>query len=222
MSKLPASTWIIIPAYNEQKYLDTVLKKANEHSNNIVVVDDGSTDDTSKIAQQHNVRLLVHRVNLGKGAALKTGCDYAFGKLSAKHVIIMDSDDQHDPSELPLFQTALKKHDMVLGVRDLSKMPLFRQFANKYLTFVILLFFGKNIPDILSGYKAFSKNIYNKIRWDSAAYGVELEIAISIAQNNIPHTIQPIKTIYHDLSRGMTLLDGLSIIGHVLSRKVGI
>jgi glycosyltransferase involved in cell wall biosynthesis len=222
MAKLDADTWIVIPAYNEEKYLEIVLKKVSKFTNNIVVIDDGSSDATLKIANRLSTYSLLHQINLGKGAALKTGCDFAFEELRAKNVIIMDADDQHDPIELPKFQAVLMKHQVILGVRNLQNMPKFRQLGNKWLTWLVGVVFGVQIPDILSGYKAFTKQAYHQIKWGSSGYGVELEIAISIAKQKLPFETINIKTIYHDYTRGMTLLDALSIIGHVISRKVGI
>jgi glycosyltransferase involved in cell wall biosynthesis len=89
--------WVIIPGFNEARYLTKVLDKTIKFHQNIIFVDDGSSDNTASIASKKIKQVLVHDVNLGKGAALKTGCDYAFSHLKAKAVILMDSDNQHDP-----------------------------------------------------------------------------------------------------------------------------
>jgi glycosyltransferase involved in cell wall biosynthesis len=97
MPKAKVSTWIIIPGYNEEKYLKKVFDKVRKHTANIIFVDDGSSDKTSAIAKKYTRHVLRHMTNLGKGAALKTGCEYAFKKIKADRVIFLDSDDQHDP-----------------------------------------------------------------------------------------------------------------------------
>ena len=91
-SVLSPTTWVVMPGYNEAKYLERALKKTLKHTKNIVFVDDGSHDSSADIAKKHLKHVLIHEVNLGKGAALKTGCNYAFEELGAKAVVLMDSE----------------------------------------------------------------------------------------------------------------------------------
>ena len=213
-----ANTWIIIPGINEEKYIATVLKKVLKQTKNIIVVDDGSTDTMPELARKYTPHVLIHSVNLGKGAALKTGCEYAFNKLGAQAVIIMDADDQHDPEELPLFFKALTTSDIVFGVRSFdTKMPLARIIGNRLASVAIYFLFGEYIPDIPSGYKAFTKKAYKKIVWDSTDYSVEMEIAAKTAKFKIKFMTIPIETIYHDFERGMTILDTIRMITKIFS-----
>jgi len=215
------NTWVLIPGCNEEKYLERVLKKVKKYTSNIVFVDDGSRDKTVKIAHKHLKHVLIHEVNLGKGAALKTGCEYLFKHLEAEHIVLMDADDQHNPAELPLFFEALKEHDIVLGVRDLNTtMPGPRVFMNKLTSYFVKLLFGKYIPDIPSGYKAISKSSYDKVKWDTAEYGVELEIAAKISKYDLPFAVVNIETIYHDFARGMTAIDSLKLINYLISLRI--
>ncbi|MFH2118135.1 MAG: glycosyltransferase family 2 protein, partial [Candidatus Paceibacterota bacterium] len=208
-NNLSSQTWIVMPGFNEAKYLNQALKKTLKFTKNIIYVDDGSRDSSVKIAQKNLKHVLVHEVNLGKGAALKTGCDYAFSQLKAKVVILMDADDQHDPAELPLFQERLTQGaPVVLGARSLfSTMPLMRKLGNAFVSGVVLVLFWRYIPDILSGYKAFTKKAYQQIRWNAADYSVELEIASKIAKHKLDFALVSIKTIYHDQDKGMSVID---------------
>lgn len=216
-----SQTWVLIPGFNEEKYLEQVLKKVKKYTNQIVFVDDGSKDQTVSIAKKQLTHVLVHQVNLGKGAALKTGCEYIFNQLKADNVVLMDADDQHNPAELPLFFQALKQHDIVLGVRDLtSTMPGPRVWMNKLTSYFVKLLFGVYIPDIPSGYKAFSKKTYTKIKWDTTEYGVELEIAAKIAQYRLAFKVINIETIYQDFDRGMTAIDSLKLINYLISLRI--
>lgn len=142
------SIWVIIPAYNEQKYITQVLKKVKKFTPNIVVVDDGSQDQTTSIAKKFTPHVLQHELNIGKGAALKTGCEYAFFHLGADAVVFMDSDDQHDPAELPKFYEAFANGSgVVFGVRDFNRqMPLARIVMNRLASALILFIFGSFIP----------------------------------------------------------------------------
>jgi glycosyltransferase involved in cell wall biosynthesis len=219
MSQLEKSIWVVIPGYNEETYLSTVLKKVQKYTDNIIVVDDGSKDSTGKVARKYTPHVLIHGINLGKGAALKTGCEYAFSTLDATAVIIMDSDDQHNPKQLPEFNAKLATGSpIVFGARRIdSKMPLLKRIMNRLASYTILLFFGGTfIPDIPSGYKAFSKQAYRQIRWNSMGYQVEMEIACRVAKFRIPFSVIDIDTIYHDHDKGMTILNTLDFLQNIV------
>lgn len=206
--------YIIVPVYNESRYIGKFLDKLLLHTKNIVVVDDGSADHTCQIAKVRKVECLSHPVNLGKGEALKTGCDYAFKKLKADAVIIMDGDDQHLVSDLTLFEHALRSgSQVVLGTRRVdAQMPLMRILGNKAISILINLLFGGYIADIPSGFKAFTKSAYKTLRWHSKGYEVETEIAIKILKNKLKYQEVPISTIYHDKDYGFNLFDAWRIL----------
>jgi glycosyltransferase involved in cell wall biosynthesis len=207
-------TIIIIPAYNESRYIGKFLDKLLQVTKNVIVVDDGSTDKTCDIAKAKSVECISHMVNLGKGAALKTGCDYAFKKLGADAVIIMDGDDQHVVDDIKLFEKALKGGaQVVLGVRQMdAKMPLMRILGNKSMSIIINLLFGHYIADIPSGFKAMTKSAYKLLRWQSSGYEVETEIAVRIAKSKLSYAEVLISTVYHDKDYGFNLLDAGKIL----------
>lgn len=207
-------TYVIVPAYNESRYLARFLDKLTKATKNIIVVDDGSRDDTTTIAKDHGVTALTHMTNLGKGAALKTGCEYAFSKKGADAVIIMDGDDQHDTADLPKFKNALSQGaEVVLGIRSMdNRIPFGRLLGNRLMSSLIYLLFGRYIPDIPSGYKALTKLAYQKLVWNSSGYEVESELAVRLAKSQIPYTTVPITTHYHGKEYGFNLLDAVRII----------
>jgi len=209
-------TYIIVPAYNEARFIGQFLDKliSSVAKSRVIVVDDGSIDKTKIIVQEKGITCLSHLVNLGKGAAIKTGCDYAFKKLHASSVIIMDGDDQHEVGDLKVFERALRQgHEIVLGVRSLdASMPLMRVLGNKSISVVINLLFHRYIADIPSGFKAFTKSAYRQIRWNSAGYEVETEIAVRIAKSHLDVLEVPISTIYHGKDYGFNLMDAFIIL----------
>lgn len=216
-------TWIIVPGLNEQEYLGRVLEKIKQYTEHIIYVDDGSTDASVEIARRHTDHVLVHEVNIGKGGALQTGCEYAFKHLGAEAVIFMDADDQHDPRQIPEFVSALKESDVVFGVRKLgANVPLLRFLGNKIASILLNLLYGAYIPDIPSGYKALSRRAYSKIKWKSVGYEVETEIAMRVASQKIPFRTIEIEAIYHDTDKGMTLLDGLHICRCLIQWRLGL
>lgn len=206
--------YIIIPTYNEARYLGRFLDKLMPFTKHVIVVDDGSSDKTGEIARSRGVICLSHLVNLGKGAALKTGCDYAFNKLGATAVIIMDGDDQHEPQDLRLFFKELKNDaDIVLGVRRLdAKMPFMRVLGNKSMSIIINLLFGHYLADIPSGFKAMTKRAYKQLKWYSSGYEVETEIAVRLAKSKLSYAEVPISTVYHGKDYGFNLLDAWGIL----------
>jgi len=205
-------TFVVIPAYNESKHISDVIAKVKGFCPNIIVVDDGSKDNTSKIAEKQKVIVLRHIINLGKGAGVKTGCDFAL-KKGAKKIILIDSDGQHEPKEIPNFLKALEGKDIVFGYRSLNeKMPFILKFGNKFINFTIKTLYGISLKDTQCGYRAFTASAYKKIRWSASDYSMESEMIANAGKNKLKYAQIPIKTIYHDRYKGTTILDGMKIV----------
>jgi len=205
------NTWIIIPAYNEARRIKDVILKCRKFGS-VVVVDDGSKDNTFEIAGNCGVKVLRHIINMGKGAALKTGCE--FGMLhNAGAFVFIDSDGQHDPSEIPLFLKALEKAEIVFGVRKFNKnMPAMMKLGNWFITSASRFLFKIDIKDTQCGYKAFTKHAYEKIKWTSNDYSVESEIIAKASKNKLSYREVPIKTLYSEAYKGTTVLHGIKIV----------
>ena len=208
--------FIIIPAYNEAERIEPVLQKVKKFTKNILVVDDGSTDKTGEIAKKAGVKVLRHRLNLGKGAAMKTGVEAAID-LGAEAIILIDADGQHDPKHIPEFLKQINQGDeVVFGSRNLSYgVPLIRYLGNKFGSVLISLLFGIYRSDMLCGYIAFTKKAYQKIKWDSSRYGVESEIVARTGKNKLKYTEIPIETIYKDKYKGVTIFDAIGILFNI-------
>lgn len=213
---------IIIPAYNEAKRIGVVLEELAKLKLPIFVVDDGSKDSTFEAAQGFNATLLKHKINLGKGASLKTGCSAAF-ELGAEAVVIMDADGQHKTADLPKFLTALQegKYDIIFGSRNLRMgMPIIRFMGNKFASTLINLLFGIYISDLLCGYRAFTKDAFKKINWESSGYGIETEMVINTGRKGLRYCEVPVETVYYDKFKGVTILDALGILGSVIKWRI--
>jgi glycosyltransferase involved in cell wall biosynthesis len=207
---------VIIPAHNEQRHISSVIKKIKKYASNIIVVDDGSTDNTPRIAEKENVTVLRHVVNLGKGAALKTGAEYAIRK-GAKRLIFIDSDGQHKPEDIPRFLDALKQADVVFGSRTFNKkMPAILKFGNRFINQVNNVLYGVNLRDTQSGYRAMTASAYRKIRWRSTSYSVESEMVANTGRQRLKYKEITIKTIYSDKYKGTTIIDGIKIVLNML------
>ena len=206
----------VIPAYNEEKQISRVVKKTKKYVNNVVVVDDGSKDKTKDTAKKSKAIVLRHLVNLGKGATLKTGCDYAL-KNNADIVIAIDADAQHNPNEIPKFLKNLKKYDVVIAYRKLNKnMPFILKFGNLFINKTINFLYGIKIKDSQCGYRAFTAKAYKKLRWKASDYSMESEMIAKIGKYKLSYKEIPIETIYSDKYKGTTILDGIKIVFDLL------
>ena len=212
--------WVIIPAHNEEKHIEKVIKKTKKFVNNILVVDDGSHDKTLFVAEKSGAFVLRHIVNLGKGAALKTGCEYAI-KKGAEKIVVLDADGQHDPKEIPEFVKALDNADIVFGYRRLNKnMPFVLRYGNWFIFFMTKLLFGLKIIDTQCGYRAFKADAYNKIKWNAIDYSMESEIVANTGKAHLKYSQIPIETIYSDKYKGTTVIDGIRIVLNMIWWKL--
>lgn len=213
--------WIVLPGHNEEKNLLPVLQKVKRYSDNVLFVDDGSTDNTYDVAVSSGVTVLNHISNLGKGGALRTGCDYAVSQ-GAEQIIVMDSDGQHDPEEIDSFLRKLSSGaDVVIGCRRLNKnMPFMMKIGNYGLYKISSLLFDVDIKDTQSGYRAFTSDAYRKIRWMSSDYSMESEMIARISKTRLNYASVPISTIYLDNYKGTTIINGIIITINMLFWRI--
>jgi glycosyltransferase involved in cell wall biosynthesis len=217
---------IVIPCYNEEKRIQGVIKRINnlELENKIIVADDGSADNSCQIVKNNfkDVLLLEHGINLGKGAALKTGCEAAV-KLGADIIVLIDADGQHSPEVIPEMVKKLEKEnfDIIFGARkmDINKMPAVFYLGNKFLTRLTNLLSGASISDSQCGFKAFRASVYDKLIWESSDYSVETEMIVNTKKNKLKYGEIFIETIYNDNYKGTTPFDGIKVLINLI-RKV--
>lgn len=210
---------VIVPVYNEHyravDTIDTILEADKESL--VIVVDDGSNDESfglikSSFDKNTRVVVLKHIINLGKGAAMKTGVEMAW-KMKCKTVVFMDSDGQHDPFFLNDFKKKLMGSGLVFGYRQMDKrMPLIRKWGNVFARELVRFLFGIKRKDLLCGYMAMSKEMYEKIAWDSSRYAVETEIATIVGKKKLNFEEVKISTIYHDNNKGVSIIDAIRIL----------
>lgn len=207
-------TAIIIPAYNEAKRIGSVLQSLKKVGLEIFVVDDGSFDETAKVVEKYKVHFAKHKINLGKGAALKTASEAAFA-MGYEAIIMMDSDGQHKIEDLPKFIKALESghHDVIFGSRNLKKgSPLVRSTGNKMASVLVSFLFGIYVSDLICGYRAFTKTAYKKMDWQSTGYGVETEMVALTGKRGLKYCEVPVETVYYKKYRGEEKLKGVSVL----------
>lgn len=197
-------TLIIIPSYNGAKSLSGVISDLKRNGwANIVVIDDGSNDNTSDIAVKNKVPVIRHIVNRGLGAGIGTG--FAYGKKTGADIIVtFDDDGQHVAKDITDLVAPIKKNlaDVVIGSRmaDSVDMPLSRKVANVLANTLTTLLFGVATTDSQSGFRAFNKKAIECIKIKTDRMEVSSEFFKEIRLNNLRFVEIPIKAIYTDES----------------------
>jgi glycosyltransferase involved in cell wall biosynthesis len=187
----------LIPAYQEGPRIGAVVEAASRHLP-VVVIDDGSRDDTVERAEAAGATVLRQVPNAGKGAALRLGFRHALDRGVAA-AITLDADGQHDPAEIPLFIDAFRarRPELVIGRRDFDQMPAVRRLSNVAGGLTLSAALGRNVPDNQSGYRLIGR-VLMRAMLDSQESGFEFEvemIARCIALG-LPIDWVPIRTIY--------------------------
>jgi glycosyltransferase involved in cell wall biosynthesis len=201
----------VIPAYNEEKTVAEVVEKTRDLVDEVIVVDDCSTDNTFREAKKAGAKTVRLIINMGAGFSTRIGCDIAVND-GANIIVTLDADGQHDPAEIPRLVQVLEEKGLDIGFGSRAtnnEMPLTKRFGNTGLYWIAYLLYKVRIKDTQTGYHVFTKNAYEKIKWESNRYGVVSEIPVRVAKNELKHEEVIIKTIYTDKVRGISVLDGL-------------
>jgi glycosyltransferase involved in cell wall biosynthesis len=199
MNKPELKAIVIIPAYNESRSIQRVIQACLPHIP-VLVVDDGSKDDTASLAEAQGAVVIRQIPNQGKGAAFRKGFRYCL-ENGYEVAITLDADGQHDPSEIPLFlEEYQQRHQgLIIGRRDFSQMPFVRKFANSTGKILISSIAGQEIHDNQSGYRLISIPLA-KLLLDSTENGFEFEVEMLALclKHDLGLGWVPIKTIYAD------------------------
>ncbi|MFX1510029.1 MAG: glycosyltransferase family 2 protein [Promethearchaeota archaeon] len=191
----------IIPAYQESRAIKQVILLSQQYCSNVIVVDDGSTDNTPQIAEKAGATVLSHPRNQGKGAALRTGFNYAL-QMGCDLIITLDGDLQHNPHSIPRFITKIHQgYDIVVGSRYATRseeMPFVRKLSNLITTQALRVFFKIPVTDSQSGYRAFRKRVLEVIQVRDDGFAAETEILIDAQRAGFEISEVPIATNYGD------------------------
>ena len=186
---------ILIPAYNAQETLGSVLKKIEPLQMDTLVVNDGSSDETKRVALENEVQLLEHPLNLGKGAALRTGFQYLLQK-DYQIVITLDADGQHDPSEIPsllkIFQSV--QPDILIASRaaEFRRMTFLRRFWNRLGVKAVARLCHSDITDSQSGFRLIRTKVLKEVDFSTSRFETELELLIKACKKGFSVLSVPI------------------------------
>lgn len=216
---------IIIPAYNEERFIGSVVLKARRYADVVIVVDDGSTDATAEIATDAGAVVVQHHVNLGKGVALNTGFQKACTLFVPQVVVTLDGDWQHMPEEVPKVAAPILENqaDIVIGSRYLestSDVPFQRVLGHWGFTTLTNVLSGTSSTDSQSGFRAFSLRAISTLHFNSKGFSVESEMQFLANDHRLRVVETPITIRYQDgpkrslISHGMKVLNGiLGLVG---------
>lgn len=210
----------LIPAYNEERFIASVVLKTKRYVDEVWVVDDGSQDATAELAREAGAFVICHERNQGKGAALNTGFR-ALRNLEDALVVTLDADGQHDPAELQAVIAPIQagEADLVVGSRYLAKdsdVPISRIWGHKFFNSITFLASGVAVSDSQSGYRAFSRRAMEVITFNSRSFSVESEMQFLANQHGLRVVEVPIVIRYPDQPKRSVVRHGLIVLNGVL------
>src|SRR4030042_415092 len=194
----------IIPCYNEEVTIGSIIVKTKTFVDEVLIIDDGSSDNTSNIAREVGATVITHKTNKGKSAGIKTGFKYALNN-NYDYVVTMDGDAQHDPSEIPLLLNSVKNngHDITVGIRygQNTEMPLWRKFGKRVLDYTTSFGNGGLVTDSQCGFRAFNKKAVENIlpRLKGHSFSVESEQLIRAHETGLQINRERISCKYKNL-----------------------
>ena len=208
--------WALVPAYNEEKNIEEVIRRLKKQNVNVLVVDDGSKDKTYIIAEKKGAIVLRHKKNKGKGEALKTGINYLKKRKDVKYVAIVDADMQFLPEEIEKIFEPLKKNkaDMVMGKRNFKKVPFRHKLGNIIWRTTFNFLFGTKFEDTNCGYIGLSRKALEKIKRIQGGYIIENCLLIEALKNKLRVEHVPVTVMYKKISgikRGIRIVLGVLV-----------
>ncbi|UCG10505.1 MAG: glycosyltransferase family 2 protein [Dehalococcoidia bacterium] len=210
---------VAMPAYNEEKYIGSVVLQARRYADEVMVVDDGSTDQTAQIAELAGATVIRHGENKGYGVAIQRIIAEA-EKGGADTLVLLDADSQHDPNDIPSFLKAISAgNDLVIGCRKIQRdaIPLWRRAGQNVLLFLTNILSRGKLSDTESGFRAFSRKAVSQLKLKESGMAVSAEtISVATAQG-LKITEVPIMAIYtRDGSTLNPIRHGFGVFNRVL------
>jgi len=210
-----------IPAYNEESHIENLVKSAKSHVDSVLVCDDGSTDDTAKLAKKAGATVISHKTNKGYGAAIISLFEYARDN-NAEIMITFDGDGQHNPDQIPLLLDTLTQHnvDVVIGSRFLNQnteAPGYRKRGIKIITSAANYGTDLKVSDSQSGFRAYSKNAIDAIHPTEDGMSISTEILLKISNKGLSLAEVPITISYGgDTSEHNPVSHGVSVLANTI------
>jgi glycosyltransferase involved in cell wall biosynthesis len=213
------NVYILIPIFNEERKIKSVISELLPSFKNIVAVNDGSTDSTQEILESLDVVILRHSINLGAGAAISTGFRFIQNQKNAQAVVTFDADGQHSVEDAKAFarEILLCEEEVIFGsrfIKSKSNIPTIKRIVLSVVVFFTNLLSKVNLSDAHNGLKAIKKTALKKIDINIDQYGYESQIINEVSRKGITYKEMPTNTIYTEYSKnkGQKLNNGLIIL----------
>ncbi|RPF87753.1 MAG: glycosyltransferase family 2 protein [Rhizobiales bacterium TMED94] len=213
------NVYILIPLFNEEKKIKSVVKELEKVFKNIIVVNDGSSDSSQEILEKLDIINLKHSINLGQGAAISTGFKYIQELKNADAVVTFDADGQHSVKDAKAFaeEILICEEEIIFGsrfIKNKSNIPFVKRVALSIVVTFTNRFSSINLTDVHNGLKAIKKSCLKKINIDIDGFGFESQIIHQVSKNAITYKEMPTNTIYTSYSKnkGQKLINGLLIL----------
>lgn len=219
--------WIVVPAFNEAAVIGEVISDVRSVFDHVVVVDDGSADDTGGIAHRAGAHLVRHPVNLGQGAAIQTGVEYARSQPGAEVFVTFDADGQHRVKDVLRMIDRLRTEDVdiVIGTRFAepeasTKVPFVKRVVLRTAVLLSVRSRRLGLSDAHNGLRVFNRNVAQRLDITMSGMSHASEFIALIDENHWRVTEEPVEILYTDYSRskGQPLVNGVNIVFDGLMR----
>jgi len=202
LAQIRSQTAAVIPAYQDEKHIGNIVRRTRERLNQVLVVDDGSSDHTAQQAREAGAEVIVHNQNRGKGEAIKTGLGYWLDR-EVKWVSLLDSDGQHLPEEIDRFVTVAASSTQptfLIGNRmnNTAEMPFIRRVVNRYMSRQISRLCGQEIPDTQCGFRMLNRQLVPELLGGGDRFDYDTEVLIIASRKGYRIASVPITTVYTD------------------------
>lgn len=215
-------TIAVIAAYNEDRFIGSVVLKSRRHVDRVIVVDDGSTDDTARIAEAAGADVIRHTHNHGKARAINTGLERA-RELDAAVVILIDADGQHNPAEIPALIAPVQdqKADIVVGSRFLgvrSRIPRWRIVGQHALTLATNMASGVPLTDSQSGFRALSRKALHALAFrPNGGFSIESEMQFLVQKHRLAIEEVPVRMTYEEGAKRNPFTHGFQVLNGIIA-----
>jgi glycosyltransferase involved in cell wall biosynthesis len=208
---------IVIPAFNEERNIADIVAQSLKYGI-VVVVDDASRDDTAKTAEAGGAIVLRQSVNMGAGFTTLTGVEYGIQRFDPEVIVTIDGDGQHPPQFIPkLIKKMGEGYEVVFATRNLNRedMPWIKRVGNNLLSNLLNMLFRSSVSDTQTGFKAFTKSAYQRIRITSDGYEYCSQFIYEVVNKRITYTEIDIPAVYDKnlKYKGTNVFTGIDILG---------
>jgi glycosyltransferase involved in cell wall biosynthesis len=217
--------FVAIPCLNEERFIGDIVQRARKYVDKVIVIDDGSADNTSVVARDAGAEVIKHQVSLGAGAATSSGFKAAKAQ-GADILVTIDGDGQHNPDEIPrLIQPIIEgKADFVIGSRFMgvsSNMQRYRKFGIDVITGLFNMGAKTGITDSQSGFRAHSRKLLETVEINENGFAFSIEVLAKARKKGLAMVAVPISCIYHNEGSSMNpLLHGLKVVWGVIQFRI--